>query len=93
MKYLQSYDLFLKEMGQNGAKKTGLASVGLGPILIVTVPFFLAIVMVSAIFETFVAKGLIETAVYLIICLSFLFGLFYSGIRVVHYRAQWLREK
>ena len=93
MKYLQSYDLFLKELGQNGAKKTGLASVGLGPILVATVPFLLAIVMVSAIFETFIAKGPIGTTVYLIICLALLFALFYSGIRVVHYRAQCLRAK
>ena len=93
MKYLQSYDLYLKELGQNGAKNTSLASVGLGPILIATVPFFLAIVMVSAIFDTFAEKGSMGITVYFTICLSILFVLFYSGIRVVHYRAQWLREK
>ena len=93
MKHLQAYDLFLKKLGQNGAKKTGLASVGLGPILITTVPFSLAILIVSAIFETFIVKGPTGTAVYLIICLALVFSLFYSGIRVVHYRAQWLREK
>lgn len=93
MKHLQSYDLFLKKLGQNGAKKTGLASVGLGPILIVTIPIGLAIVIVSTIFEIFVEKSPVGTTMYLIICLALLFALFYSGFRVVHYRAQWLREK
>lgn len=93
MKHLQAYDLILKKLGQNGAKETGLASVGLGPILMATIPFGLAILLVSAIFETFVEKGPIGTTVYLIICAALLFALFYSGFRVVHYRAQWLREK
>jgi hypothetical protein len=93
VKHLQAYDLFLKKLGQNGAKESGLASVGLGPILIVTLPFFLAILIVSAIFETFVEKGPIGNTVYLVIGLVLLFALFYSGFRVVHYRAQWLREK
>jgi len=88
VKYLQAYDLYLRRLGQAGAQKPGIAAVGLGPILLATVPFFLAIVFVTALFPALGWTGPLGFWLKLLISLALLFALFYSGFRVVHYRAQ-----
>lgn len=93
MKYLRAYDLYLKRLGQGGAQKPGIASVGFGPILLVTVPFYVAIVIVTAIFPVLGWTSPIGTTLKLLISLALLIALFYSGFRVVHYRAQSRKGK
>lgn len=93
MKHLRAYDSYLKRMAQSGAQKPGIAAVGLGPILLATAPFYVAIVMVTAIFPVLGWAGPVGTTVKLLISLVLLFALFYSGFRVVHYRAQSRKGK
>lgn len=94
MKYLQAYDLYLKRLGQGGgAQKPGITAAGLGPILLVTVPFYVAILIVTAIFPVLGWTGPLGTALKLVISLALLIALFYSGFRVVHYRAQSRKAK
>ena len=93
MKYLQAYDLYLKRLGQADAQKPGIASVGFGPILLSTVPFFVAIVFVTAVFPALGWTGPLGTTLKFIISLALLIALFYSGFRVVHYRAQSRKDK
>ena len=93
MRYLQAYNLYLKRLAEYGAEKPGLASVGFGPILLVTVPYYVAIIVVMATFPALGWTGPIGFALKISICLALLVGLVYSGFRVVHYRAQSRREK
>ena len=92
VKYLKAYDLYLKRLGQAGANEPGIAGVGLGPILLSTVPFFLAIVLATAAFPAFGWTGPSGFWLKLLVLMALLFGLFYSGFRVVHYRSQCRKD-
>jgi hypothetical protein len=93
VKYLQAYDSHLKRLGQSGAQKPGIAAVGFGPILLVTIPFGVATVIVTATFAALGWTGPLGTTLKLLISLALLVALFYSGFRVVHYRAQSRKDK
>lgn len=91
MNILRKYDKFIKDMAYGGQKPSGLGMIGTGPILALTVPFFAAIVLVSAIFD---ALGLVGVWWIFRICISLLLlaGLFYSGYKFVYYRDKRNRE-
>lgn len=93
MKYLQAYDLFLKRLAQDGAQKPGIAAVGFGPILLVTIPFFAAIVIVRTIFGALGWTGTLGATLQILISMALLIALFYSGFRVVYYRARRRKDK
>lgn len=93
MKYLRAYDLYLKRLGQDGAQKPGIASVGFGPIFLVTVPFFVGIVIVTAIFPVLGWTGPLGFTLEVLISLALLIALAYSGFRLVHHRTQARQDK
>lgn len=91
MRYLKLYDDYIKRLANRG-RSTGIGSVGIGSILLVTVPFLIAIVLVSAVFDTFGRGGAVIFWLRLAISIFLLIGLFYSGFRFVYYRNQITRE-
>ena len=86
MKLLKLYDDYLRRLANMGNQSTGLGSVGTGPILIVTLPYFCAIVFISALFDAMEWTGIIGYAIRGIVSIILLVLLFYSGFRVVYYR-------
>ena len=93
MKYLHAYDLYLKRLAQDGSKKSGIATIGLGPILLATIPFYVAIIIVTATFGTLGWTNPLATALKIFISVALLVALFHSGFRVVYHRAQSHKDK
>jgi ABC-type transport system involved in cytochrome bd biosynthesis fused ATPase/permease subunit len=85
--------LYLKRLAEGGTRKPGVAIVGIGPILRVTAPFYVAIILVTAIFKMFGWTGALGFTLEILISVSLLVALFYSGFRFVYYRAQSRKNK
>ncbi|WP_236627779.1 hypothetical protein, partial [Caulobacter sp. B11] len=56
MSIFKKYDEFIKSLAYRGSKPSGLGMIALGPILAITTPFFVGVVLVSAVFD---ALGLV----------------------------------
>ncbi|MFZ0266601.1 hypothetical protein [Caulobacter sp.] len=93
MNYLQAYDLYLKRLAEDGARKPGVAMIGLGPILLVTMPFYVAIILVMAIFGALGWTGPWGLTLKILISMALLIALFASGFRFVYHRTQSRRDK
>jgi hypothetical protein len=91
--YLQAYDLYLKRLAEDGARKPGVAMIGLGPILLVTMPFYVAIILIPAIFGALGWTGPLGFTLKISISVALLMGLLYSGFRFVYLRVQSRRDK
>lgn len=88
---LKKYDEFIKSMAYSGPKPSGFGMIGAGSILALTMPFFAAIVLISATFDTLGLTGA-WWIVRIFISLVLLVAIFYSGFKFVYYRDLRNRE-
>lgn len=91
MNIFRKYDELIKSIAYSDPKPSGVRMIGSGPILAIIVPFFAAIVIVSAIFNVLGLAGA-WWIFRIFLSLLLLFGLFYSGYRFVYYRDKRNRE-
>jgi hypothetical protein len=86
MGYLKKYDKYIRGLAESGPKPQGIGAVGFGFILLLTMPFYVGILFISAVFEEFKWNGKIGIIFRIILSLILICGLLYSGIKFVYYR-------